>query len=442
MQVNNRCNKLSNSYYNLGLEKAKIRNLSAAITYLKTALKLNKNNTDARNLLGLVYFEIGETAEALVQWVISTNLKPDDNDANIYLSKLRKKPGQLDINEQNIIKFNQALNYVHTGNEDLAQITLNRIVEEKPKYVKALLLLSLLYIRKESYTKARKTLAAVLRIDRYNTLALQYLNEVKLKLMKPEQGKNKDNKNKNIFSHNQMQDDEVIIPSTYKEYTGWQTVVNIGAGLIIGAASIFFLYIPTMTARLNSKHNSELIAISEKLSNANNEVSTLSKSNTELKSENERLTSESNSNGETTKNQIIQYQKLVGLVGAMNSKKISEAAIIYATMDSSQIVDIPESGVSVKAVYNEIASRLNVEGYKPLLTLGDTSMAAKDYNTAISYYDMAISIKPDYVEAMYKKATAYKASGNEDAANGVYNEIISKFPNSEYATKARTDRGF
>jgi hypothetical protein len=69
-------------------------------------------------------------------------------------------------------------------------------------------------------------------------------------------------------------------------------------------------------------------------------------------------------------------------------------------------------------------------------------MAAKDYNTAISYYDMAISIKPDYVEAMYKKATAYKASGNEDAANGVYNEIISKFPNSEYATKARTDRGF
>ena len=45
---------LSNQYYNEGLEKAQVRDLSGAIASLRQSLKLNKNNTNARNLLGLV----------------------------------------------------------------------------------------------------------------------------------------------------------------------------------------------------------------------------------------------------------------------------------------------------------------------------------------------------------------------------------------------------
>ena len=43
--------RVSNMYYNLGLEKAKVRDLSGAITALRKSLELNKTNTDARNLL-------------------------------------------------------------------------------------------------------------------------------------------------------------------------------------------------------------------------------------------------------------------------------------------------------------------------------------------------------------------------------------------------------
>ena len=45
---------------------------------------------------------------------------------------------------------------------------------------------------------------------------------------------------KNAFSHRQMQDDDVIMPPTYKENTGLQSVLNIGAGLL-GAAVIFLV---------------------------------------------------------------------------------------------------------------------------------------------------------------------------------------------------------
>ena len=70
---------MSNNYYNRGLAKAQIRDLTGAAEDLRQSLKLYKRNTQARNLLGLVYFEIGETVAAFSEWVISGNIQPDNN---------------------------------------------------------------------------------------------------------------------------------------------------------------------------------------------------------------------------------------------------------------------------------------------------------------------------------------------------------------------------
>lgn len=37
-----------------------------------------------------------------------------------------------------------------------------------------------------------------------------------------------------------MQDDDIIIPPSYKENTGWQSVMNILVGLILGVGSGVF----------------------------------------------------------------------------------------------------------------------------------------------------------------------------------------------------------
>ena len=44
---------LSGLYYNQGLEKAQVRDLSGATDQLKRSLKFNKPHIDARNQLGL-----------------------------------------------------------------------------------------------------------------------------------------------------------------------------------------------------------------------------------------------------------------------------------------------------------------------------------------------------------------------------------------------------
>ena len=63
----------SNYWYNDGLKKAKIRDMTGAVTSLKKSLQFNSENIAARNLLGLVYYGRGEVGEALVEWILSKN---------------------------------------------------------------------------------------------------------------------------------------------------------------------------------------------------------------------------------------------------------------------------------------------------------------------------------------------------------------------------------
>ena len=78
----------------------------------------SKYHTDARNLLGLIFYEMGETSDALTQWVISINLQPENNRADHYLDEVQRKPGQLEIASQTIKKYNQALFHAQGGSDD------------------------------------------------------------------------------------------------------------------------------------------------------------------------------------------------------------------------------------------------------------------------------------------------------------------------------------
>ena len=147
---------LSNMYYNDGLEKASVRDLSGAIRSLTECLKLNKFNIDARNLLGLVYFEMGETVNALSEWVLSKNLKAEKNIADDYIEAVQNNPSQLENLNQAIKKYNQALVYCQQGSLDLAVIQLKKVLSINPRFLRAHQLLALLYIQAEDWEKAKR----------------------------------------------------------------------------------------------------------------------------------------------------------------------------------------------------------------------------------------------------------------------------------------------
>ena len=324
----------ANSYYNRGLEMAKERDLSGAALYLKRALQFNKYHTDARNLLGLIFYEMGETSDALTQWVISINLQPENNRADHYLDEVQRKPGQLEIASQTIKKYNQALFHAQGGSDDLAVLQLKRIVEEKPNFVKAHLLLALLYMEHGDHTKAGKALFKVLQIDKTNQKAQRYMEYVKSRTGKADVEKRK---MKNAFSHREMQDDDVILPPTYKENTGWQSIINIAIGLFLGAVLVVFMVMPARERSLNYEHNQEMRAYADKLNLANQKADSLQKEADQYRQEKEAAEENLSSLMGDSDSTLSQYGTMVQILNAWRKGDIQTAVQLYIGLDQSKI---------------------------------------------------------------------------------------------------------
>ena len=168
----------SNYYYNIGYDRASARDLSGAIESLLQALRYNKRNVPARNLLGLIYYEMGEAVQAMSEWVMSINYQQENNLATKYLKELKKDPARLESVDQLAGKFNMAIQYAHSEDYDLSILQLKSALSDNPHFVKGYLLLALLYIGTDNYEKARVTLRRVLKIDKANSLAVHYLREM------------------------------------------------------------------------------------------------------------------------------------------------------------------------------------------------------------------------------------------------------------------------
>ena len=161
--------------------------MSGAIQSLRKSLRFNKANTQARNLLGLIYYETGEVVDALSEWVLSRSLSPEGNPAE-YLEEIQSNRSQLNAVNQTIKKYNQALLYCQQDSKDLAIIQLKKVLSMNPGLVKGYQLLALLYMEEGKYELAKKELRMAAEIDTNNVTTLRYLREAD-RLLQDVQGK-------------------------------------------------------------------------------------------------------------------------------------------------------------------------------------------------------------------------------------------------------------
>ena len=235
ISVYERLQRISNTFYNKGLERAKVRDLSDAIEMLKKSLEINKENTDARNLLGLVYFEMGEVVAALSEWVISQNFQPQDNDAAYYLKKVQSDTVAFDGMNQTIKKFNIALVNAKRQDDDLAVLQLKRVISQNPKFVRALLLLALVYMKNCEYEQARRCLVRVQKIDVGNVTALRYLEEIRLNT---QQGGQNQPENSRVFEDSSVSSQIVPVTTYREEKPNFMAFITFFLGILIGVAVI------------------------------------------------------------------------------------------------------------------------------------------------------------------------------------------------------------
>ena len=160
--------------YNKGLQKTGQMDLTGAAETLRQAIAFDKKNHMARNLLGLIYYEMGQIGDALREWIISTNLVRENNHAMDYIAKLQDNIVYLNKKNEAVERYNTAFMSLEEEDFDRAIGYLTEALEINGHFVAALNLLTLCYHTLGNKEEAINTLSRVLKIDKNNPTALRY----------------------------------------------------------------------------------------------------------------------------------------------------------------------------------------------------------------------------------------------------------------------------
>ncbi len=432
---------VSNLYYNEGLERASVRDLSGAITSLRQSLKFNKNNVEARNLLGLVYFEMGEVVSALREWVISKNMRPEKNIADDYIEKVQSNATRLDSINQTIKKYNQALIYCHQDSRDLAVIQLKKVLSMNPRFVQAHLLLALLYIDSERWERAERELKKCIDIDRNNTQALRYLREVEQMLV-PEENVKQPAKKKKDDSVRYRSDNEIIIqPLNVKEPKkgGISTVINIGIGLVIGMAAMYFLVMPA--AQSNAKNEAqEIIARISSESDAKTvQIQELEARIASLQGEYDALQEELEGyTGESGTLQTIDSLLRVATAYLDNPEDIMATAADLEVIEQNVVIE--DTSEEFQALYQKLLASVGPELSGTYYTEGEEAYRTGDYATAIESLTRAVYYDPANEDGWFYLGQAYHQNGDNDKAVETFDQVIERFPETDRARRAQKEK--
>ncbi len=439
---------ISNRYYNDGLEKANVRDLSGAIVSLRQSLKFNKNNIEARNLLGLVYFEMGEVVAALSEWVISKNLRPKKNLADDYIEAIQSNPTRLDTINQTVKKYNLALRYCYQDSKDLAVIQLKKVLSLNPRLVQGHQLLALLYMEAEQWEKAKKELLKCRKIDANNTTTLSYLKKVGIMLDGGDESTGSVVKKRRPEPEGavtyQSGNETIIQPLNMREGRTSSSVINIVIGLVIGLAVAYFLILP---ARIQSERNqmqSELKIVSENsdaksatISGLEQKVEELTTARNDLQNEIDEYTG---ANGESRKTDILIQTATDYLTNPQDYETIAdtlyEVDIEYVENSASD---------AYKQLYFKLMELVGEETADVLYKNGSTAINQSDYTTAIIDLEKAwyfsSNLEAPNPDILYELAQAYQMSGETDKAQDAYSRIMVDYPDSQAARKAEERSG-
>lgn len=415
--------KLSNAYYNEGLEKAKVRDLSGAVLALRESLKINKKNTNARNLLGLIYYEMGMAVEALTQWIISRSFQSSKNIADEYIESIQNNPARLDTVNTSLRKYNQALVYCQQGSYDLAIIQLKKVLSVNGKLLDAHLLLALLYMKVENYARARNEIKKVLAVDCNNTQALRYLKELNRETDKDQP--KEEEKNKDYIAY--TRDNETIIqPVGVKDNSGFHAILNVVIGLVIGVAVMGLLIMPALQSKKSGELNKAVAEYSDQVDAKSATLDSLKQENESLKQQAEEATKAASDAAD----KVSSYEELLKAYAAYSTGDSAAALQELEAINQDTLSD------DAKTLYSSIFSEVGVTAVNDLYKTGYAAYEKGDYDTAIADLGKCYELDNTQGDALYFLARSYHKSGDTENAKIYYQKVIEEFPNTRKATDA------
>lgn len=434
-----RLERISNSFYNKGLERAKVRNLTGAVDMLKKSLEVNKENVNARNLLGLIYLEMGEVVAALSEWVISVNLCPENNEAEYFLSKLQSDTSAFDSMNQAVKKYNIALANAGRNDNDLAILQLKRAISMNPKFIRALLLLTLIYLKSSDYEKARRCLAKIQKIDVANVTALRYLEEVRLHTQSGALSaqENKKEREDSLAS-------KIVPLGSYKEdKPNFMAFITFFVGILIGICVIYYLAVPNIRKGIIEEYNQKERDYSAVLSSKDVTISSLESNIRILENKIDDL--ERTIRLEESYN-VTDYEPLIELlfdyreflmIEEPTQEQLEILTKKVVAFDKKDITD-----VEALTLYEDMLQDMSEKTAMSYMIQGMSFYSSKKYQSALPLMETAYEYASNDPEIIYHLARIYHNVGNLEQAKELYKILIEQHQDSTRSQEAKTYLGY
>lgn len=412
-------------FYNQGLEKARVKDLSGAIESLKSAIQYYKYNTRARNLLGLCYYQTGELVRALNEWVLSKNLQEDNPDADRYLAEIENAPGLLSKINSTIKKYNQAIEYCKAGSRDLASIQLKKVISQNPNFVKAHQLLALLYIQEHKYADARKILSQAAKIDSNNTTTIRYIHEVKEQLKEQNTGRRRKKNDTVTFADGN--DTVIMSENSFRSMldNSRSSFMNIVLGLILGLLICFFLVVPTVRDNVKDGNTDTVLALNEELAEANTNNENLQSEIDELKA--------SLSAFDDKQDVATSYDNLFAAQNYYNEGDTATAS------EYIQLVTKEVLGEQGQAAYDRLYGQLSpaiIQGY---YDDGNNFYTEENYESAIINFKNVVDVDENYNSgaALFLLGDCYRLTDQNDLALECFEKVVELYPSNKWGRQAK-----
>lgn len=421
--------RISNRCYNEGLEKARERDLSGAVTSLTNSLKINKRNIEARNLLGLIYSEMGEIVDALSEWIISIHFQSENNLASEYLAYFQNNPTRLDTASQVAKKYNTSLRLAKDGSPDLAVIQLKKLISMNPKHIKGLQLLSLLNIKMGNLSQSKKYIKLILKTDRVNPIALLYQNEIKGD--KAAEDKTEDEDAEKLVLNAR----ESFAPvNAYRDNRhGILPWISLLVGIVLGMAFFMIAIVPGIRAKSVENKNAEVVSLNETLAKTNAEFDSMRSENADLKSQVETLETKNKALSEKNKKKEEPgYGSLIEAAAYFVMEDKTKAAESLLSVDKAGIKD-----KNMLNLYNQLSAKVFEEESAKLFQEGFNVYNRGRYEEAMKIFETSLKMNPANVDSIYFTGRCYDRIADKTKAAEWYNRVINEYGDTQRAVEAR-----
>lgn len=352
--------------------------IDRALQLCEESIYINMNNSAAINLKGLLLYLKGDLKGAKALWQMNIHVNKDS---------VSKKYLQ-DSSEDNIRNnlFESALKLIKEGKINNAITTLNKCRESDFNYIDVNNYLSVCYISKEEYSKAKIHIDKVLELDKKNKLAMQ--NNKKLYSL----GKIKNPNNKKLIIS--LVSGICVI-----------SLIAVSIGTIKNKG--FFKKTKSTSVNLNKENNKKDI-VEKKKTKEDKNLNNINKVN-------------ENKDNKLKDNELKDYI----------SKKDYEK--IYIELNK---VDVNKISINEKFLYNQGKELLEKEGVEYFYNKGISYLEKKDYKKSNEYLIKSYNFGKKtwvYPHNIYMLGLCNERMGNIEEAIKYYEIYDNNFKDNSYS---------